>query len=283
MTGAEEARAALVPLDKVMFHPHNVRRNLGDLRQLTASIELHGILQPVVVEHYGQMLRLRMGHRRVAAARLAGLKKVPAIVHADALTDEDFLFIAMHENVIRRGLNKAEVRDAAQALLELGCTRADIAANLGVAVATVGAWLKSKPVDKRTGVRVKPRKAGLEKVLEEWGPRLSAGLSPQEGAELVRVLDRLAHPERYPTSGPRRSSDIDDARVIRACDGQLPYAELTHAEREQAMRRLHHARMSDYQIAERLQTTPRTALRLRQRLDLPTHLTQYSPRREQTG
>lgn len=78
MSGGEEARAAVVVLDRIVFHPSNIRRNLGDLRQMTASIELHGVLQPVVLERYGDYLRVRMGHRRVTAARLAGLKKVPA-------------------------------------------------------------------------------------------------------------------------------------------------------------------------------------------------------------
>lgn len=68
---ARDLRVGLVKLTDIVFHPHNVCRDLGDLRSLTASIARHGVMQPVVVEEYGDHVRLRAGHRRVAA-RAAG-------------------------------------------------------------------------------------------------------------------------------------------------------------------------------------------------------------------
>lgn len=64
-------RVGRVRLDAIDFHQHNVREDLGDLRDLTASIRRFGIMQPVVLEQRGDRLRIRAGHRRVAAARLA--------------------------------------------------------------------------------------------------------------------------------------------------------------------------------------------------------------------
>ena len=87
-------KAALVRIDQIRFHPANIRRELGDLRDLSNSIRRYGVLQPVVLERFGDTLRLRMGHRRVAAAQLAGLRMVPALIHSEPLDERSFLLQA---------------------------------------------------------------------------------------------------------------------------------------------------------------------------------------------
>lgn len=132
-----DIRVALVPLDRIQFHDHNVRRDLGDLRTLAGSIARYGVMQPIVVERRGDMLRIRAGHRRVAAARLAGLTKAPAVVHPEPLEDDEWLAQAVQENVMRRGLDAAERRDAIAALRDFGCTWQGVADTFGVAETTV--------------------------------------------------------------------------------------------------------------------------------------------------
>jgi ParB/RepB/Spo0J family partition protein len=202
VSGVEEAKACVALLDRVVFHPHNVRRNLGDLRQLTSSIELHGILQPVTLERYGDMLRVRMGHRRVAAARLAGLRKVPALVHAEALDDTEFLYLALHENTVRRGLNLQEIRGTARALHESGESYADIAANLGVSYGTVAKWVSADRRDwaaRKAGGAVAPGRrvplTQLREVLTAWERDLRGGLTPDQGRDLLGELEPLAYPD----------------------------------------------------------------------------------------
>lgn len=58
----------------------NVRSNLGDLGDLVASIKAQGILQPIVVRQIGDGYKVLFGHRRLAAAKAAKLKTVPAVV-----------------------------------------------------------------------------------------------------------------------------------------------------------------------------------------------------------
>ena len=76
-----------LPIARLREHPANVREDLGDLDELAASIRSHGILQPVVVQpnpaEPGTFLILA-GHRRTAAAALAGLSTVPVTVRAAA-------------------------------------------------------------------------------------------------------------------------------------------------------------------------------------------------------
>lgn len=145
MTKQPEAlNVGLVRVDDIVVHPHNLRQNLGDLRTLAASIKRYGVIQPVVVEKHAGRLRLRAGHRRVAAARLAGLTRVPAVIHSESLDDEAWLIASVQENVIREGLKADERLRTVHALLDLGCSRQGVADTFGVAEGTVTAWLKPK-------------------------------------------------------------------------------------------------------------------------------------------
>jgi ParB family chromosome partitioning protein len=117
---AAEVKVGMVRADSIRVHPRNVRKDLGDLRELTDSIARFGVMQPVTVEHRGDHLRLRHGHRRVAAARLAGLTRIPAIVHTDQLGDADFLVQAVHENTRRRELDRADRAQTVRDLRKLG-------------------------------------------------------------------------------------------------------------------------------------------------------------------
>lgn len=137
-------KAALVPVDTILFHPHNIRRDYGDLRGLAASITRFGVMQPVVLETYGDRLRLRAGHRRVAAARLAGLTKVPAIVHSDALDDDEWLMASVHENAQRRALDAGERTRTITALRDHGCSWEGIAEAFGVTAATCRGWCRGE-------------------------------------------------------------------------------------------------------------------------------------------
>lgn len=163
-TVSSNVRVAKVAVDKVIFHSHNVRRDLGDLRSLVASIKRFGLIQPIVVEDYGDCLRLRAGHRRLAAARLAGLKAVPALIHDVALDDDEWLVHSVQENVMRRGLDDDERRRAITALRDLGCTWDGIADAFGVRTSTIQSWATS--AEERAAKRAKdatrhrPRVAG---------------------------------------------------------------------------------------------------------------------------
>jgi ParB family chromosome partitioning protein len=133
-------QVANVPVDRLLFHPRNVRKDLGDLRELAGSIAAEGVLCPVMAERRGQMLRLLAGHRRVAAARLAGLRKVPCVVVAEH-DDDQAIAIMLAENLNRAGLSRDEKRAAVRSLRdEFGYTVEGIAQRLGVSEATVYAW-----------------------------------------------------------------------------------------------------------------------------------------------
>lgn len=185
----DSAAIGLVRLDEVVFHSHDFRRDLGDLRALTESIYRYGVMQPVVVEHWGHQLRLRAGHRRVVAARLAGLQRIPAIIHAEALESEDWLVASIQENEQRLQLQQSERIRAVRALLELGCSRQGIADTFGVSESTIRSWLTDRTSrrdpaaeGRRNHVRLSAGK--VRRMVQDWRTR-------EASAQVI--LDELEH------------------------------------------------------------------------------------------
>lgn len=139
----DDARVARVPLDRLRAHPRNVRHDLGDLRELAASIAADGVLVPVMAERRGEVLQLLHGHRRAAAAGLAGLRSVPCVVVPEH-SDEQAIVVMVAENTRRRSLSPVEKRDAIAALHDQhDYTYSEIADRLGISVATVYAWRRA--------------------------------------------------------------------------------------------------------------------------------------------
>lgn len=131
----EDVRASLIEVDieSITPNPHQPREVFDDeeLEGLAASIKDVGLLQPVVVrqrEEHGY--DLIAGERRVRAAKLAGLERLPAIVrHTE---DADLLKEALVENIHRVQLNPLEEAAAYRQLLDdFGFTQEELATSLG--------------------------------------------------------------------------------------------------------------------------------------------------------
>jgi ParB family chromosome partitioning protein len=102
------------------------------LDELVASIRQHGILQPIVVEAVeGGRYKLQIGSRRMAAARIIGLAKVPALVLDDRLEAEKSLAIMLVENLHREDLDPIDEAEAFAKLKDLGTKVSAIARLVG--------------------------------------------------------------------------------------------------------------------------------------------------------
>ena len=114
-------------------NPHQPRQTFDDegLRELASSIRRHGILQPLTVRSAGGgKWELVAGERRLRAAKLAGLEKVPCIRReAD---DRESALLALVENLQRRDLHYLEEAAAIAAYIrQTGITQEEAAAQLG--------------------------------------------------------------------------------------------------------------------------------------------------------
>lgn len=118
VTGAYDAA---ISVDQIVPHPRNVRADVGDLEELVASIRVKGILQPLLVAPHpsreGDFVLLA-GHRRLAAAKRAGLRTVPATIRRDLTDDAAQLEVMLSENLQRADLTVMEEAKAYQVLLE---------------------------------------------------------------------------------------------------------------------------------------------------------------------
>jgi ParB family chromosome partitioning protein len=100
------------------------------LQELVASIKEIGILQPPVVRNNGNRYELIMGERRLRAAKLAGLSRIPVIIRQTP--NNELLREALIENIHRSQLNALEEGAAySQLLNDFNCTQEELAKKLG--------------------------------------------------------------------------------------------------------------------------------------------------------
>ncbi|MGH2830462.1 MAG: ParB/RepB/Spo0J family partition protein, partial [Actinomycetota bacterium] len=127
-----------IPIDEIAPNPAQPRTEFAPdaLEELAASIRSVGVLQPVVVRRRGAGYQLVMGERRVRAARLAGMRMIPAIVREVA--EEAMLQDALIENLQREDLNPIEEAAALRQLVEeFALTHEDVAGRIGRSRAAV--------------------------------------------------------------------------------------------------------------------------------------------------
>jgi len=102
------------------------------LDELVNSIKQHGILQPIVVEPVeGGRYKLQIGSRRLAAARIIGLEKVPALVLDDQIEENKSIAIMLVENLHRENLDPIDEAEAYARLKDMGTKVSAIARLVG--------------------------------------------------------------------------------------------------------------------------------------------------------
>ena len=126
-----------IEIERIKPHASNVRRDLGDLSELAASIKGMGLLQPLTVAPSGDDYLVIAGHRRLAAAKEAGLDVVPCIIRTDLSTQKAQIEAMLVENLQRSDLTVMEEADAYAQLELLGVKEAAIAKATGRARGTI--------------------------------------------------------------------------------------------------------------------------------------------------
>jgi ParB family chromosome partitioning protein len=215
------ASANEIPLNEIHVNPNQPRRDVANanLAALATSIADHGVLQPILVTETLDGYRIVAGERRVQAARMAGLERIPAVIRQ--LVDREQLELALVENVQREDLNPIEEANAFRQLQEeFGLTQDDIARQVGRARATIANTLRLLDLDEGVQAAVADGRlseghgralVGLPAVqqLHLVATIVDAGLSVRQAEELARRL-REPKPAKAAT---RRRSDPDLERV----------------------------------------------------------------------
>ena len=144
-------------ISRIRPHPSNVRDDLGDLTELTDSIKAQGILQPIVVQPdprtHGYYVVLA-GHRRLAAAKLAGFEEVPISVR-EAAGPAKAIEVMLVENCQRADLNPMDKAEAMGKLRDHGYSQTAIAKAIGLTGSTVSYYLSLLELDAKSRERVR--------------------------------------------------------------------------------------------------------------------------------
>jgi ParB family chromosome partitioning protein len=210
-----------IPVRRIMSNPYQPRRRMDEeaLKSLRDSILEHGVIQPILVTETIEGYRLVAGERRLRAAELAGLERIPAVVRQ--LADSGQLELALVENLQRADLNAMEEAHAYQQLIEeFGFTQETVAGRVGRARSTVANTLRLLELEPSVQAAVADGR------LTEGHGRTLVGLEPEFQARLldsivgqalsVRQTEELVRrlKEPRPTSAaPTRRSDPDLERV----------------------------------------------------------------------
>ncbi len=132
-----------IPLDQIRPNEEQPRESFDGekLNELAQSIASHGLIQPITVSRDGDGYRIIAGERRWRAARIAGLKEIPALVRS--AEGHQLLELALIENIQREDLNPIEVAVAFERLVsQHGLSHEQIAQRTGKDRSTVTNFLR---------------------------------------------------------------------------------------------------------------------------------------------
>ena len=121
MDDIEEKTAAdglqMLPIKKIRpFHDHPFHLYEGDrLEDMVASVREHGILNPVIVQEIDGGYEMLSGHNRMNAAKLVGLKEIPAIVKTDLSEEEAYVYV-IETNLMQRSFSDLLISEKAAVL-----------------------------------------------------------------------------------------------------------------------------------------------------------------------
>lgn len=115
--------------------------NEEELKELSESIKMHGVIQPLVLRRLGDKFEIIAGERRYKASQMAGLSTVPAIIVE--MDDRQSAEVALVENLQRKDLTAIEEAQSYKKILDMGyLTQEDLAKRMGVSQSAVANKLR---------------------------------------------------------------------------------------------------------------------------------------------
>ena len=208
----EEKKVMEIPIDSIVPNPYQPRRVFSQsaLEELSESIKVYGILQPITVRNKGNdEYELVAGERRLRASKLAGRATIPAIINN--MSDESSAVLALLENLQREDLNFIEEAMGYENLIkEHSFTQQQLAGKLGKNQSTIANKLRILRLP--TDIKIKLVEHGLTerharallKLPEESLMRdvldkvIKSDLNVKKTEKLIAdILEELKNPKDY--------------------------------------------------------------------------------------
>ena len=159
----KKSKLQMIQVEKLHPHPDNPRKVIGDVSELAESIKANGILQNLTVVPMNDdwtEFTVIIGHRRLAAAKQAGLTELPcAIVE---MTEKEQLSTMLTENMQRSDLTVYEEAKGCQLLLDLGDTVAEVAEKTGFSESKIRRRVKLCELDEEAFKKSQIRQPTLQ-------------------------------------------------------------------------------------------------------------------------
>lgn len=189
---------AMIPVKEISVNPNQPRANFDEeaMEELSTSIKVHGLIQPVTVRRLSDNeYQLISGERRWRASRMAGLDEIPAYIRL--ANDQEMIEMALVENIQREDLNAIEVAITYQRLKEeCALTDEKLADRVGKKRSTVTNHLRllKLPPDIQKAIKNKQLSMGHARALvgvDDYALRDSLFRQTVRDGLSVRELERL--------------------------------------------------------------------------------------------
>ncbi len=201
---------AMIPLHEIEVNPFQPRNEFDEaaLAELSTSIQVHGLIQPITVRRLSaNEYQLISGERRLRASKMAGLEEIPAYIRL--ANDQEMLEMALVENIQRENLNAIEIAITYQRLKE-ECNLTDeaLASRVGKQRSTVTNHMRllKLPPDIQKAIKDKQISMGHARVLagvDDFALQNSLFRETLRQGLSVRALEALA--SAHHDDKPRKS------------------------------------------------------------------------------
>lgn len=204
-----------VDIEKIQANPFQPRSTFDEeaLQELADSIKEHGIIQPLTLRSVDGVFQLISGERRLRAAKLVGLKTVPAYVRT--ANDQGMLEMALVENIQREDLDAIEVAISYQRLVdECKLTHDTLSERVGKKRATVTNYLRllRLPAEIQLGIKQRQLSMGHARALvslEDTASQLKIFKKIVDEDLSVRKAEELA--KKFSEPAQPKSTDIESS------------------------------------------------------------------------
>ncbi len=213
-----------IEIDRIETNPYQPRSKFDDekINELASSIKELGIIQPITIRSIEKNLyQLITGERRLRAARIAGLKRIPAYIRlAD---DQAMLELALVENIQREDLDAIEVSISYQRLIEeCSLTQENLSERVGKKRSTISNYLRllKLPGEIQLGLRDKKISMGHARALvniddvktqiNAYYSIINEDLSVRKTEDMVRKINKSSSPSENVSSKEKKEILIKD-------------------------------------------------------------------------
>lgn len=209
-----------IAIADIEVNPFQPRQDMDQesLKELTDSIKVHGIIQPITVRKLARnQYQLISGERRFQAARRADLKTIPAYIRS--ANDQQMLEMALVENIQRENLNPIEIAVSYQRLLtECNLKQEELGDRVGKSRTTVTNYLRLLKLPPAIQIALRDNKLSMgharaiinvenpEVQLMIFKKTIHDDLSVRRVEELARTLSRNKEKKGTPEKSEASSS-----------------------------------------------------------------------------